>query len=631
MTYCRSLYATLFFLFLPITGFTATVAVIDTGINLETRLDIPLNKLVSGRCYSFEDVFTTTPIPGQQGVNIDYDYRFASLCPNGQGVQTVGQNLARHPRLVIGRENEFLKDEYFKVGEDVRHGNQVADAVYAFNRNVFVKPIQAYAYNSLRTFSVNGVQINCGPNIFPSQQCYGTTSINIKDALRRLADVESGSISAVSISTVLNGGSLCGDRIGQSEINRLHARGIAVVAALENTSYGSSEISWPNCLENVVNVARVGGQAGIGANGISFYADGGIHNGAAGGNSFAAPRVAAAYALLHDAEPTSSVEQKTEALNEASSLMNTYSGVTRRYIRSDQMSSAITELRAIDSFPVPVTSTNGYIDSSTHSGVPEGIRPTRGEVHSLDIFLEGDSPFLIGASPKLTDEVSLSGNRDMVLSFEARYSAGSPGVLSRFEIDVNGVHRFSTPHNLNWPFHSFSYVISRNWLNPGSNKISFRVKEWFNTTWYLRNINIGATPPIQLRLNQQINTGYGNQFGTNKNPTGLRVQFPRYAHNLQFSIKGFDIDVADEIAVFLNNKHLGFLQRSPGSSQYNEGDGFILNKNNLSANNTLELVQRLPDGSFGGGNDEKWGVIQMRLSEHKPVVPNGALLLLLGD
>jgi Zn-dependent metalloprotease/ABC-type amino acid transport substrate-binding protein len=98
---------------------------------------------------------------------------------------------------------------------------------------------------------------------------------------------------------------------------------------------------------------------------------------------------------------------------------------------------------------------------------------------------------------------------------------------------------------------------------------------------------------------------YGNNYGSNQNETVLEVAFEGTGTDLQLSVSGYDIDLIDEVAVYLNGDLLGYLSIGPNNS-YNSGDVFLIPASQqLSGINIVELRQKL--------TGETWGVTNLLL------------------
>jgi len=611
-----------------------TVAILDTGINITESLDVPNSLIVGQRCFSKAD---------------DAQFsNFISLCPNG-GDRDVTAQSATIPRPF--RLSPLHSNKY-PVGIELEHGNQVSNALYNFDTSIKHKPVQTYFFED--RFKGSECLIDGGNELGCYNGIVGDRPVTMLNALEYLFRFDSNSISSVVITSNFVdpanrlSPNACSNGDGQQAVNALYNRGIAVVAALPNDDLSSTKKSWPNCLDNVINVGA-GGRSdnvdiGIGANGIDFFAmdtSSLTSTGTVRGNSFAAPRVAAAMALLHNAKPSSTVTQKIAALTQANGT-NTYKGVTRPFVRKANMNRAIQILTDQPvGPPPPVQDKIGYFDPTLYEGDRnEGQSDPNKNNHSFEFFLDAPvTPFNNDSAQDVSVQTQssntvVSGMRDVQLDFDANYSASIPGILATIEIYVNGELFVQMPHmyrNMGWMSHS--YVISRNLLNAGNNEIGFRTRVRNNTFWKLKNIRAEYVDPIKLRLNKVDTKTYGNGIGSRKHLTGLRATFPSYDHNVNLVLQGWDIDTTDEIAVFLNQELKGYITKGR-SSRYSSVDSFRLNKSDFvsSGLNTVELVQRAPGGSFSGFADEKWGVRNMLLERPKQSAAlGGVMLLLLGD
>lgn len=632
--------------------FAQTVAVLDTGLNAEVAV-MPTSSRLSGQlCFSEQDDYVAV------GSNTDArQYYKASLCKNGQAKDTAASNNpATHPRqLFIGGAGP---SKYLPLGGPLTHGNAISTAIYSFNSTVRHKHVQTYWFDT--RLSLIGSNHFCELGFYNRAECYtitnpGKFTNNIQEALVHLANNPTG-ISSVVIATTITSSTLepsaCRLAIGQNEVDRLYSKGVAVVAALDNRDFSSGKKSWPNCLDKVINVARTGSGAGagVGANGIKYFALG--TSGSSVGNSFAAPRVAAAFALLHNARPTSTVADKITALNRASTLTYTHNGYTRRYIKSNQISNAISILTS--SGGGGTGGDGGGGGGGTNTGGPPPPTPSGSTAilgYTNDTYYRnGFAKFIVALSgtpynAKQFDasdaasksSIRVTDIRDIELTFQGKFAtAHNPASLQGVDIWVNGRrrHYFHTINHsadsvqiLNLPYRNYSFMLNRNWLRNGDNTIEIRQRNMLDQMYFgIKNISMDYNPPIRLSVGNTNIHLYGHRVGSRRHLTGLRAEFTSSGSDMEFTATGYDIDSATEIAVFLNYRLIGYLPRS-GSDRYSQPHTFLLAKEWLvgSGINTLEFVQT------SSSDSEKWGIRNMLLDAKKLPVITGALLLLLGD
>ena len=230
--------------------------------------------------------------------------------------------------------------------------------------------------------------------------------------------------------------------------------------------------------------------------------------------------------------------------------------------------------------------------------------------------------------------IGITNVRDVKLSFDGMYwTPHNSQSLAGVDIVVNGVRRITfnsaqrTGSNVHFKKHSF--VLNRNWLRSGDNTVALRYSELNNPSLFLylrtSKIRMDYNSPIKMKLGQKITSLYGHYVGTKKHLTGLRVEFASSTSDMKFSATGFDIDSATEIAVFLNQKRIGYLKRG-NNGGYNAGDIFKIKKESLVTTgiNTIELVQT------SSSDREMWGVMNIELSDITPNI-SGVLMLLLDD
>lgn len=258
-----------------------------------------------------------------------------------------------------------------------------------------------------------------------------------------------------------------------------------------------------------------------------------------------------------------------------------------------------------------------------------------------DELYEGDATVTVNLSGSVSnDNVAISNVRDINLSFNGKFyvsnnATPNPGSIAGLDIEVNGIRRitFNTlqPSSPNIHFKKHFFRLNRNWLQNGDNTISIiRSKSnpigsgvFLETT----DIRMEYNAPIQLAAEQKLTQLYGHFVGTKEHLTGLRAEFDSIDSDLSFSVTGFDIDSATEIAVFLNQQLIGYLKQG-GNGAFNAGDTFELEQEDFvsSGVNTIEFIQT------SSSSNEPWGVTNLELSTATSIpFLTGVLLLLLDD
>ena len=515
-------------------------------------------------------------------------------------------------------------------GSNLRHGTHVANAAYEFDSNVKRKMIQVYRIDDKQA-NPQDCSLSPARTINPSSAVIGGVS-KIIDALEEVAQNPDG-VDAVNMSIAFRSSycqrqqqkfipDSCVFRDGQDEVTRLARLGIPFVVGLLNEDIDAREETWPACLDGVITVGSENDNSnvqngGIGVGGdmfIDFYAKNTVSaNGGAYGNSMAAPRIATAFALLKTAVPNSTIGERIEALNKASSLRNTYrvhgQNYTARHIKPNQIPNAIEELKKLVKGNVADI---GFIDTNEYGSVFGDS--------SQNYSFEIDFNELIAIQEKKAERknefssktATVSPVRDVVLSFDAKMSSSSNG----FDVFINGTKRESTTTFVNE--RSFEFTFKRTLFTSGKNTI--RIAPKLDRPWGLTNIKAGFTPVVELTLNQVDRTQYGSEEDPER-PTGLRASFelPDTENDVLFAVTGWDVTETDEVAVYLNGVEYGFLsKRVRFTDPYGPQDSFKFKKADLSeGQNVIEFVQK--------AGASKWGVTNMfvALDTVSPVLPLG--------
>lgn len=662
----------------PLTAFSQTIVFLDEGINTDQTLDT--NRITEQRCRSLPELTRS-----ENGTVI-----FASLCANKGGFHYLSHIQAGAPAEAAEYHNTqtidvpnllnggainsvVIPNARPSDGHPLRHGNYVSNAAWDFDKTLNHLPFTIFGINNETTPRSIVTSLRPIPDIPLPMEPSGTFIVDALDEIGTgtLFGEYSG-VGAVNISVVIRGennnlaaNDLCDDDFGQTEVDLLNFRGIAVVVALDNDDVPSDRFTWPACLDGVIKVGstvahqaqnQAGHQIGIGMNGIDFFAQD-TTTGGERGNSFAAPRVAAAYALLHRAFPLSSVEQKTEALNNASNLMSRYTFtkvdgtsevITRRSIRSRHINDAIEFLGENfpdDLFPEQLIAAVG-LDFEQRAEVGPFFDPDSSD-QGYDVTIDLDllrpitsiqtSSITSGeeqASSQVLETLpELSRQRDVMLLFTA--SRGE-GATTGFHIGT-GLTADSialvgtTPSRESNSSTRYQIVIPRAFVNEGLNRF-FVAPVDPNQEWGVSDVVISYLPDIELTVNETDTNIYGDQFAPTR-LSGARTVF-ELANNqknsdVTISMQGFDIDVANETAVFFNGTFLGHLNVGT-SDTFSEPNTFVAPKSLLlNGANFIELVQREIGADWGGGEDEKWAVrdIRVEVEESLPVIELLPILL----
>jgi len=603
-----------------------TVAILDQGYN-STLSHRGFSKFVTQHCISYADRSVEQTGPPPPGFSVVISPFNASLCRNGATQQFFNGGAAFHPRTFVER----VTQNSFTTSNRLDHARDMSNAIWDFNRSIFHQHFQVFGMagnqkNVIRTL----VDIVADPGSYKTN-----SGFNIAQALNFLSLNNDPNLGAVVIATVVgnrvNTPSTCNSLLGQEAVNRLRSKGIPVIAGLANNDIPSGTKTWPNCLFGVINAGRTDGFAppfngiGIGSNGIDFYTSSAVKNGTitSFGNSFAAPKIATAFAQLHKAHPNATVDQKYRALQRASSSMFTYKGVKRRRIRSSQIKNAISELASIISGD---NNNNNNPNDDVHFD-PTNYGVAFGGSSSDKVEVEIDFSSLVATK---VSGVNVSSNasplqsatpneqRDVLLSFTGIFDENLSS-RRKFRVKLNGalietIDGFSKNQEA-----TKSLIINRNLFRSGSNVLKIEPLSRFYK-WGVKDISVKLLPAIPLT----VGTKDTNQYGYSETPTrytGARFKFELADRNFdhKVTLTGWDIDGADETEVFLNGNSLGFLTVGALSSSYSIPDSFILPISMLSVgDNIIELQQREPGGSWLGFEFEKWAVKDILVEVARP-------------
>jgi len=563
-----------------------------------------------------------------------YDGNIMSKCPNGKESQSgssssYGVNMPTRKiyRDIVSRNYELINNNAFYYNSSfenyysdvtVKHGTNVAKqvAIYAPSARIF--PITIGSINRrvncgiLDTISEEYNQsspdyyVNHYDKLIRATGCGNSYGEQILDSLKHVLK-NTSSVTAVNVSVTVSNPTFCSTQQGKDTVTALNNRGIAVVAAVGNTN--GQNVEWPACLPNVIGVAQInaGGavvDSSIRDNKQDFFMVGSMSDYKTGSNiqgtSFASPKVAGIYASLKSINPNASITDITNVLTQTGSSVGNFAGKRINYQR------AVNEIKKITGTPPPTDPPSDPPPTDDPDPTPPSQPPTppgqtavlgftddtryRGAVN-LTINLNGSATTSSLSSktsltPLSNANISVTNVRDIKLNFDGKFYTGlNPSSLQGVDIFVNGVKRFnfnsiqyaaSSIDGFNLPFRKHTFMLNRNWLKSGDNTISMkRAKPTDAFHFSVTKIRMDYNSPIDMRLGQTITSLYGHRVGSKKHLTGLRVEFASPSKDIEFSATGYDIDSATEIAVFLNQKHIGYLKRG-SSSRYNAGDVFNL-------------------------------------------------------
>jgi quercetin dioxygenase-like cupin family protein len=140
----------------------------------------------------------------------------------------------------------------------------------------------------------------------------------------------------------------------------------------------------------------------------------------------------------------------------------------------------------------------------------------------------------------------------------------------------------------------------------GTNIIVFRQKTP-GYRWGITNLLLDHFAPDVTLAPGVMDTGaYGWNYGNGQYYAGLTVGFPDGGVDVELSVTGYDIDSADELAVYLNDDLLGYVSIGP-NNRHNNGDAFVILAYQLRPGmNIIEFKQKMPGDS--------WGVTDLLLS-----------------
>jgi subtilisin family serine protease len=156
---------------------------------------------------------------------------------------------------------------------------------------------------------------------------------------------------------------------------------------------------------------------------------------------------------------------------------------------------------------------------------------------------------------------------------------------------------------------------------PGENRIKFVLKTagwtWGITRLLLEPGNLDP-PEVSLTIGVMDTGEYGYNYGSNQHATELTATFISPSEDLMFSVAGYDIDYADELAVFLNGNLLGYLSIGPNNA-LNSGDSFRIPASaQIPGENRIRIAVKT-EGWV-------WGVTHLLLEEYVVLPPDITLI-----
>jgi len=670
------------------------------------------NRVVAQRCFSLQDErltvmgeeisdFLPQPIDITNSLSITYDptfgvspgqppspevdiYRQLSLCANGESSDR-SQRAAMLPRILTTRdvEDSYIGTDRLRgneirhdIGDELIHGSGTSNAAWDMSSDVRQTIYQVFgigvSVRRTRTVARDGDDLEVVLDSNTAGQNLGA----ILEALNDIAN-NPGTISVVNLSFQSTVAlpelqpnnivpSSCSDSLGQLAINALNARNIAVTTGLLNRDVRNGEVTWPSCLDGVIKVGAesfndvfTNGGLGIGANGIDFYGvDTVPEQPTLLGSSFAAPRIAAALAELAAHRPSSTIQQRVDALKTTASRSRTYevngNTWTRSFFREQDLDNAKTALGIfIDSgndFPASDPEAQviaGEIDFSRDLLGPRFGRPNVDLEFSIRLGnnLSGVASSITSSTSMITPLIltnvpngftspfssrSLSGFRDIAVDFIASYegvsTAGFQLVVNR--VEVNRLRELLT----NGQERDISFVIERDTFSRGlfnnqTSTLDLRLDISALSSlgdWGIRDLTAGYLPIVPLEVGEVDTNMYGSNEASTRF-TGMRASFniDQNDGGRILSMTGWGINVIDETSVFVNGEFLGYV--STGSvNGFSPNTEFIMPQSILNeGNNFIELVQRRIGGGWGTSAldgrpiniDREWGVTNLLVSE----------------
>ena len=426
-------------------------------------------------------------------------------------------------------------------------------------------------------------------------------------------------------------------------------QGIALIAAVGNGG-ANTRVAHPACNPHVIAVGSTDflgesiknytNQVGN----IDFFANDFISDAYTDaptqGTSYAAPKIAGAFATVRQALLEAGVPTSPEVVAQAKFALTTAAfNLGKSIIHTNPQTGEAREVPIID-FLVIAEAVRCVADGSclidTGNGIFDQIDyfdggqygSTYGDLASSDYSFDidfdnlavgfknaqgdADVSSLILAKSSSSDAPS---ERDVVLSFDSKMASNS---FNGLKIYINGSQRKSIPIFLNEK--SFSFVFNRKLFGSGKNTI--RIEPTFSSrNWGISNVKAEFTPIVRMNLNEVNSNEYGSD-ETPERPSGMRISFELESiqSDIQFSVRSKDVSSNDELTIYINGTEHSNLSKSPITG-YNAGDLLTFVENDLLVGlNVIEIVQK--SGAV------RWGVKDMIIAGQgsKPTLQLGDTL-----
>ena len=624
--------------------FAQNIAIIDSGLN-----DYHYNRFKS--LISYEACFSESQDyakPTYYNGGTSYNYYNVSFCNNGKLNQKGGNQASTFPRYVLS---------------DIYEGNRnYARLVFNFaaprHHDYVIEAARRVGANIGQIINIKaGKFIGKGNLVKPSNFDEGLPSL----ALLAITLDHIGSIaynrriSVVSLSITYGYSTNCGPLGSQvtNAINRLNNRGIAVVIAAGNEGWDTS-ITYPSCLNSALAVGAVNSEGVIyglsnSGPGLDFLARGDVPPWQTGpyagnsGTSFATPRVATYLGRLKIQNPSKTMGEIVTALYEVGKpIKHGLSQITAKrvfdsdFLAADQLlknSGTPNSPPPVTQYPqVPMIDVRPFYFGELNDGrYGFGFG---GSVHrdgyGFNIYMQEVANATI--SNRLAKQRQGQNLSESALLAKASTSCGSKYQIkfNLYDSDYKGEVKaylnnkflvdLDASGNNQLKSHRIEFCGSL--LKVGANLIEFR-RINNNDTWGVSDIVLEFEDrgSINLTIGTKDTSGYGYGFGSNRHRSQLTANFakPNNDNDLKFSVTGWDIDRSDETRVYLNELLLGFLSKKC-SSCFNDGDEFLIESDRLkTGNNQITFIQRTPDTTWNGFQNEKWGVTDLLIKEKAPV------------
>ncbi len=641
------------------------IAIIDGGLRSEYYNRY--SSLIRGEaCFSqFQDDFITETAYERTA----YYYRTISICRSGL-LSAFGNGSSKIPRTIVSLDRHsssaFDTIESFPgyVSNISLHNTYVLEAA----KSVSANPNQILNVTAARIRNETGFNQYTVPGPLSFRYSFeGTDQNTIANALAYVNSIASfQNISVVSLSISfgylnavcsLNGSPLRGP------INSLRNKGVVIVAASGNDWVTLNTMGFPACANEVVSVGAVNSSGALynysaSGSGLDFlgYADVpklDSSHAKQSGTSLATPRVATYLGRLKIRNPSKSMTQIVAALKQVGKkIPDGRTNVTASrafntdFLKADELLKGKSPVETPPSGPqfppVPKIDVREFGYGQTNVGSygvgfggggynqGYGFNVVLAEVANTTIssgLAAKMTVFKISESQLLAQAATSCGSM-----YQVKYQAYDIDTSSEVALYINNIRIKFLALTGNNTLRSRKVEFCGSRLRRGKNLIEFR-KSNNNEAWGVRNIVLEFVDrgSINLTVGTRNTGSYGYGFGSNRHRSQLVANFtnPNNGNDLTFSVTGWDIDRADETRIYLNDRILGFLSTNC-SSCFNGGDTFEIPSDKLkSGTNQLTFIQRSPDATWNGFQDEKWGVTDLLIKEKGgDIVPMLQLLLL---